>query len=126
MKSMFSLVVIVALAAAVPASAAQPDIPRTGVTDPTVWRTFAQQLPIGSIVTVRTTSRERFAAVLMDVDNSGITLKPKTRIVVPARHVPFDAIESLDAKTGGVNFAKCIGIGAAIGASVFFLLLTGA
>jgi hypothetical protein len=126
MKMTSSFLVIVAIALSAPAIAQQRDASPSTMNTPAVWRTFAEGLPIGSIVIVRTTARERFAAVLMDVDTNGITVKPKTRVVVPARHVPFEAIESLDAKTGGVNFGKYIGIGAAIGASVFFMLLTGA
>ena len=73
---------------------------------------------------IRTTTGERVTAVLMDVDDTGMTVKPKARFAVPARHLSFDAIDSLDLPSTRVSMAKYAGLGAAIGAAVFLWLLS--
>jgi hypothetical protein len=90
---------------------------------PDVWRTVAEKLPIGSVVKIRTTSRERLTAVLFVVDDTGITVKPKTRIPEPARRVPYDRIEDLQLDRGTRGFGKAVGIGAGVGAGVFGLVI---
>jgi hypothetical protein len=87
------------------------------------WRSRAEHLPIGSTVKLRLRGGERVTAVLMDLDREGLTVKPKTRVAEPSRRIPFDRIEALDRVQDRVSFGKYAGIGAAIGAAVFFVLL---
>jgi hypothetical protein len=91
--------------------------------DPGVWRQYAAQLPIGSIVKIRTTGGERLTAVLMTLDEAGVTVMPKTRIPEPARRVAFDRLAQLELARDGSNLAKAAAIGGAVGAGVFLGLL---
>jgi hypothetical protein len=91
--------------------------------DADVWRRYAAQLPIGSIVRVRTTDGERLTAVLMATDEAGITVMPKTRIPEPARPVAFDRLVQLELARDGSNLAKAAAVGGAVGAGVFVGLL---
>ena len=93
---------------------------------PELWRTFAQKLPIGSVVKIRTKDGERLTAILFVVDNAAITVKPKTRFAEAARRITFDQIENLELQRPGVNYGKAAGIGAAVGASVVLLLFAAA
>src|SRR5882672_8057555 len=88
---------------------------------PTVdtWRSYANQLPIGSTLAIRTTSGERLTAVLFVVDDTAVTVKPKTRVPEPARRISFDDIDDMSVRRNRVNIAKYVGIGAAVGAGVF-------
>lgn len=91
--------------------------------DADVWRRYSERLPIGSTVKVRTMDGERVTAVLLTVDEAGITVKPKTRIPEPARHVPFDRLAQLELAREGSNIAKAAAIGGAVGAGAFLGLL---
>ena len=98
---------------------------RTGVDSPELWRTYVAKLPIGSTVKVGTPRAERFVASLMAIDDTGILVKPKTRIPEPARHVSYDALEQLELYTDGTTAERGAAIAAGIGtgAGTFFLLL---
>jgi hypothetical protein len=62
-------------------------------------------------------------AVLMTLDEAGITVMPKTRIPEPARRVAFDRLAQLELARDGSNLAKAAAIGGAVGAGAFFGLL---
>jgi hypothetical protein len=89
----------------------------------TVWRQYASGLPIGSRVRVRTTDGERLNAVLMAVDDTGITVKPRTRIPEPARPLPFDRLAELELAREDSNIAKAAIVGGGVGAGVFLGLM---
>lgn len=91
--------------------------------DADLWRQYAMRLPIGSTVKVRTTGGERRTAVLMTVDDTGITVKPKTRIPEPVQRVPFDHLTQLELAHADSNIAKAAAIGGAVGGGVFLGLL---
>ena len=88
---------------------------------PELWRRFAEQLPIGSIVKIRTKDGERLTAILFVVDATAITVKPKTRYPEPSRRIAFGQLDDLEMQRPGVNYAKYAGIGAAVGASSMLL-----
>jgi hypothetical protein len=88
-----------------------------------MWRTYAEHLPIGSTLNIRTTTGERLTAVLFIVDETALTVKPKTRFPEPARRVAFDRIEQLTLRRDRISIAKYVGIGAAVGAGAFVWLL---
>ena len=98
------------------ASAGARERPRAQA-NPELWRAFAQQLPIVSIVKVRTKDGERLTAILFVVDAAGITVKPKTRYPEAARRIAFGQLEDLEPQQAGVSYAKYAGVGAAVGAS---------
>ena len=91
--------------------------------DADVWRQYAMRLPIGSTVKIRTTGGERWTAVLLTVDDSGVTVKPKTRIPEPLRQLPFDRLAQLELAQADSNIAKAAAIGGAVGGGVFLGLL---
>ena len=96
-----------------------------GAQDVELWRARAGQIPIGATVKLRTLDGARMRAVLMAVDESGILVKPATRLPEPSRHLSFDSLDALDRFEDHVSFPKYIGIGAAIAGSVFLMLLLG-
>jgi hypothetical protein len=118
------LVATIALTQTLPALAAGQ---RTAVAkNADMWRSYASHLPIGSTLAIRTTSGERLTAVLFVVDNTAMTVKPKTRVPEPARQISFDDVDELSLRDHRVSIAKYVGIGAAAGAGVFLWFLTAA
>ena len=91
---------------------------------PGYWYAYAEKLPIGSTVRLRTTDGRRHTAVLALVDRDGITVELKSRIPQPARRIQYDQIQQLELKTAnGASMAKAAAVGAAIGAGTFIGLL---
>jgi hypothetical protein len=89
-----------------------------------VWRQFAERLPTGASVRVRTSSGERFTGWLLAVDGEGIAVNPRTRVPEPMRRVPFDGIASIETVSNkGASLAKAAAVGAGVGAGVFVGLL---
>ena len=87
-------------------------------------RTAAQRVPIGATIKLRTTDGQRFKAVLFAVDEDGITVKPATRTPVASMKIPFDRVDSMERDEGRVHFGRYIGIGAAVGGAMLFILLS--
>ena len=87
------------------------------------WMKYTSKLPIGAVVNVRTTDGKRTSGILAIVDDTGITLEPKTRIPEPPRHVPYDKLDQVELKQNGSSAAKAAGIGVAVGVGTFFALL---
>jgi len=121
MKRLVSIVVLMALLAPGVALAGQGVVvERT----PAYWYSYAEKLPIGATVRVRTTDGKRHTAVLALVDRDGITVELKSRIPEPARRIPYEQIQQLELKTNnGASMAKAAAVGAAIGAGAFLGLL---
>jgi hypothetical protein len=90
---------------------------------PAYWFSYAEKLPIGATVRVRTTDGTRRTAVLALVERDAITVEIKSRIPEPARRISYDQIQQLELKTNGTNIAKAAAIGSAIGAGTFLGLL---
>jgi hypothetical protein len=91
--------------------------------DVELWKSRAGQIPIGATVKLRTNDGHRMRAVLMGVDESGILVKPATRVPEPSRRLPFDRLEVLERFEDRVSFPKYIATGAAIAGSLFVMLL---
>jgi hypothetical protein len=113
--------------ASVPARAAttarerEPELARTET--PELWRTYAAKLPVGSAVRVASRGGQRFLASLIAADDTGIVVKPRSRVPEPARRISFDDLQQLDLYDGGTTVNRAGAIAAAIGAGVgvFFL-----
>src|SRR5262245_8196519 len=125
MRSIVSALIIAAITLTSPAGAfaKQSTDP---LADADVWRAYAEQIPIGSTVTIRTNAGKRITAVLYAVDHTGITFKPKTRIAEPARRLAYDQIAEVAPREDRVNIVKYIAIGAAVGGAAFLALLASA
>jgi hypothetical protein len=93
--------------------------------DARVARTEVEQIPIGATVSLRLRGGQRLKAVLFSADETGIRVKPATRVPEPSRHLTYDQIERIERKRDQVSIGKYAGIGSAIGAAVLFLLLAG-
>jgi hypothetical protein len=120
MKKFASIVVLIGLLAPSVAIAGQGVVvERT----PGYWYSYAEKLPIGSTVRLRTTDGKRHTAVLSLVDRDGITVELKSRIPEPARRIPYGEIQQLELKTNGASMVKAAAVGAAIGAGAFVGLL---
>jgi hypothetical protein len=118
------------------AAAAQPREPEASVgyardeardrarDNPELWRAYATKLPIGSTLRIAA-GRDHLVASLLAVDDTGILVKPKTRVPEPARHLSFDALDELELYTEGTpaDRAGAIIAGVGSGAGTFFLLL---
>src|SRR5689334_1855874 len=65
------------------------------------WIRYTSRLPIGETVNVRTTDGKRASGVLAIVDDTGITLQPKTRVPEPPRHIPFDRLQQVELRHNG-------------------------
>jgi hypothetical protein len=120
MKRLISSFVLICLLVPGAAFAGQGSIVERS---PGYWYSYAEKLPIGSTVRVRTTDGKRHTAVLTIVDEDGITVELKSRIPEPARRISFDQIQQLQLKTNGSSVAKAVAIGSAIGAGTFLGLL---
>jgi hypothetical protein len=91
---------------------------------PDYWYSYAEKLPIGATVRLRTTDGKRHTAILTVVDRDGITVESRSRIPEPARRITYDQIRQLELKTAnGASMAKAAAVGAAIGAGTFVGLL---
>ena len=91
---------------------------------PAYWYAYAEKLPIGATVRIRTTDGKRQTAVLSLVDRDSITVEIKSRIPEPARRFSYNQIQQLELKTNnGASMAKAAAVGAAIGAGTFLTLL---
>lgn len=116
----------VAIAVAATATIAFAEQRGSALPNADMWRAYADRIPIGSTLTIRTTGGERLTAVLFVVDDTAMTVKPRTRIPEPARRVAFDQIEELTVRRDRVSILKYAGIGAGVGAGLFLWLLTAA
>ena len=115
MRQVLALVLTVALAAP---GAAAAQVPAD------VWRSFAEQVDVGTELNVRLRDGQRFRAVLIGTQDSGVLLQPKTRVPVPVQVVPYDAIAALERREGGgVGAAKAAAIGVAAGVGAFFAMV---
>lgn len=90
-----------------------------------VWRTFAQNIDVGSEMNVRLQDGKRFRATLVGVRDDALLLQPKTRVTVPVQAVPYGDIASLERRKagGGVGAGKAAAIGVASGVGSFFAIL---
>jgi len=114
--STIAAIAIASLLGAAPASAQTLDA------ETAARRTVAQQIPIGATVKLRTTDGQRLKAVLFGVDDDGITVKPATRIPGVSRRIAFDRLDSLERDEGRIHWGRYIGVGAAVGGAMLFIL----
>jgi hypothetical protein len=110
-----------ASARATPTSATEP----RGRDSVDVWRSYAALLPLGSTVDVSAAREQPITAELLDVDDSGVLVKPTTRVAEPSRRIPFDRLETLRLHIGPspAERAGAVAAGVGTGAGVFITVL---
>jgi hypothetical protein len=123
MKRILSFIVIAALLGSSVAANAQSLRGASAAESLTYWQTYTGKLPIGSTVRVRTTNGKRTTGVLAIVDNTGITIAPKTRLPESPRHISFDQLEQVEIKESGMGAGKAAAIGVAAGAATFLIII---
>jgi hypothetical protein len=122
MKRSVSLIVIFALVSCAVSASAQSAAPPARSRD--YWVRYTEKLPIGSTIRLRTSDGKRLTAVLAIVDETGITIEPKTRRPEPPRHITFDQLEQLELQQrNGMGAGKAAAIGVATGVGTFFGIL---
>jgi len=101
----------------------EPNPPRRQ-DSPQLWQEYAAKLPIGSTLRIRS-GPDRLVASLLASDDTGILVKPQTRVPEPARHLSFDALDEVELYADGTTADRTGAIVAGIGsgAGTFFLLL---
>src|SRR6478672_10963231 len=112
----FVLIVVLAAPLAMAAPRQEP---------PEVWQEFARKLEAGAFVQVRLKDGKKIKGNFIPGSGGIFRLKPKTRISVPIRDIPFNDIESIDRKHDGVwspGMKVLTGAGIAIGAAAIILI----
>jgi hypothetical protein len=96
------------------------------------WQKYAMGLPIGTLVRVKLQDGKRVklqdgkrvTGTLAVVDDNGVTIARKTRVPEAPRVISFTELAQLEPRNdGGVNIAKAVAIGAAVGAGTFLAIL---
>jgi hypothetical protein len=122
MKRILSLIVIAALmgsATGVSAQSVGTSIPRSA----DYWLRYTEKLQVGSTIRVRTSDGKRMTAVLAFVDETGITVEPKTRVPESPRHISFDQLQQVELNQNGRSVGKSVAIGVATGVGTFLGIL---
>ena len=88
------------------------------------WQSLVATLQPGTLIEIRLTNGTRFKGTLMQREPDRLTVKPRTRVPVPARDVAIADVEAIELAKVGMSPAKKVLIG--IGVSVGVLALVGA
>jgi hypothetical protein len=118
MRAIAVLVLLFVVFAAVPAPAQQ--VRR----DAEAWRALAAAIEPGAYVSVRTRDGARVRGTLVQPTETGLLVKPKTRLPMPMRTIAYADIEALERWKPGMNPAAKVLLGTGIGAGA--MLLVGA
>lgn len=98
MRTKSILIHLLVLLTAAPSAMAKPR-----QESPDVWRAFAEKLEAGAFVSVRLQNGAKVKGHLIQVAGDTLRVKPKTRIPVPIRDVPFADIESIQRQREGLS-----------------------
>jgi hypothetical protein len=100
------------------AASAQATLP-----GPDVWRTFTQELEVGTRIRLRFNDGRKVSATLVRADADALLIQPRTRVPVPVQPVPYDTIASIEREHPGLSGTKAAAIGVASGVATFFGIL---
>ena len=92
-------------------------------TSPEIWKGFAEQVEVGTELTVRLNDGRRFRATLVGTRDTAMLVQPKTRIPVPVQAVPYEDVTRIERARRGIGPGKAVAIGAATGVGAFFGIL---
>jgi hypothetical protein len=88
-----------------------------------IWRSFAEQIEVGTELNVRLNNGRRFRATLVGVRDNAMMVQPKTRIPVPIQAVPYEAVIRIERTRSGIGAGKAVAIGVAAGVGAFFAVV---
>lgn len=118
MRTVTAILVVVLLAVQSTAAFAQTVPPGADV-----WRTFSQELEVGTRIRVRFHDGRRVSATLVRADADALLIQPRTRVPVPVQPVPYGAIASIEREHPGLSGTKAAAIGVGAGVATFFGIL---
>src|SRR5688572_6158561 len=85
-----------------------------------IWRAFAQKIDVGTRLRVRLDDGQRVVATLIEANEDGLLVQPRTRVPVPVQRIAYDRIASLERDDArGVGAARAVAIGVASGVGAF-------
>ena len=88
-----------------------------------IWRSFAEQVDVGTELNVRLNNGRRFRATLVGVRDNAMMVQPKTRIPVPIQAVPYEDVMQIERTRSGIGAGKAVAIGVAAGVGAFFAVV---
>jgi hypothetical protein len=88
-----------------------------------IWRSFAEQIEVGTELNVRLNNGRRFRATLVGVRDNAMMVQPKTRIPVPIQAVPYEDVIRIERTRSGIGAGKAVAIGVAAGVGAFFAVV---
>ena len=88
-----------------------------------IWRSFAEQVDVGTELNVRLNNGRRFRATLVGVRDNAMMVQPKTRIPVPIQAVPYEDVLQIERTRSGIGAGKAVAIGVAAGVGAFFAVV---
>ena len=117
MKPVLVYLLVVLIAA--PAAGAQPPAPR----DPAdAWRALAERLQPGAPVDIHLKDGTRVQGQLVQVTADAVSVKPRTRIAVPIRDIPFATIDQIEMRRPGMSPGAKVLIGVGVAGGVMLAL----
>ena len=85
-----------------------------------LWRAFAQKVDVGTRVKLRLDDGQRVVATLIEANDDGLFVQPRTRVPVPVQRIAYERIVSFERDEGrGIGAAKAVAIGVASGVGAF-------
>jgi hypothetical protein len=101
--------------------------PASARLDPSLLTSYVKRLPIGSRVRVALTEGRRIKGILMQADDTGIVVQPRTRVPEAPIQIAADRILAVELETnGGVGKAIGVGIASGVGGALAFFLIMAA
>jgi len=116
-RTFISACVLASLLWASPVSAGQVADDEAGK-----WQAIVERLEPAALVSIRLKDGTQLKGTVLSAQAVTFTVKPRTRIPVPARDLRYDAIASLERTTVGMSPAKKVLIGVATGAGAMLVI----
>src|SRR4051812_35885217 len=85
------------------------------------WRTLASSLEPAAMVSVRLKDGSRVVGTVLEDNEDSLVMKPRTRIPVSARAIPFAEIDSIERKHIGWTPGAKVLLGVGVSVGVLFL-----
>lgn len=87
------------------------------------WRTLVTSLEPAAMVAVRLTDGTRVSGTVISAGEDSFLMNPRTRIPVPPRAIPYDAVSSVERTRVGMSPGLKVLTGIGVGVGGFLLLV---